>query len=373
MGGGQANSGQASTAAAQQTAANQQDMQISAQNAALQQRMVGTLFGNGSPGSTGTLSGMMNPANLNQKGLNSNYQTQFNEGKDQLAQSTAQQRGSLAQQFANSGATASSTPNGFMADQMNQLSRNQADTQGQMYSGLKGQQYSDALSNFWNANNLASGNAATGAGTSTAAAGNSGSSSASIYGTAGAYHPSQAGQIIGSALGAAGQVGAGMMTGGASTAAGAAAKCPRHGSLILMIDGEELPVEKLKEGDIVKGADGSPCVVESATPYAEMVLRIVTDDDCAVDVSSSHAMITPEGDFVIAFESIGRTVVTKHGSGKIIGVTFIGRAMVYDILTDGLHTYRANGIWAWGVRDKKSDDYLERPENYTKLLALEAR
>src|ERR1700688_4676886 len=105
MGGGQANSGQASTAAAQQTAANTQDMQISAANAARQQQLTNTLFGTGAPGSTGTLSGMLNPANLTQSGLNPAYTAQFNQGKDQIGQSTAQQRGLLAQSFANSGAT----------------------------------------------------------------------------------------------------------------------------------------------------------------------------------------------------------------------------------------------------------------------------
>jgi hypothetical protein len=138
MGGGQANSGQASTAAAQQTAANTQDMQISAANAARQQQLTNTLFGNGSPGSTGTLSGMMNPANLTQTGLNPAYQAQFNQGLNTIGQSTAQQRGQLAQSFANSGATGNSTPTGFQADQMRQLGSSQADQQGQLYSGLIG-------------------------------------------------------------------------------------------------------------------------------------------------------------------------------------------------------------------------------------------
>src|SRR5579871_4564760 len=100
-GGGQANSGQAATAAAQQSAADQQQMQIAGQNSALQQRMVNMLFGNGSPGSTGTLSGMLNPANLTQAGLNPAYKAQFNQGSDQIAQNTANQRGQLARSFAN--------------------------------------------------------------------------------------------------------------------------------------------------------------------------------------------------------------------------------------------------------------------------------
>jgi hypothetical protein len=215
MGGGQANSGQASTAAAQQTAANTQDMQISAANAARQQQLTNTLFGNGSPGSTGTLSGMMNPANLTQTGLNPAYQAQFNQGLNTIGQSTAQQRGQLAQSFANSGATGNSTPTGFQADQMRQLGSSQADQQGQLYSGLIGKQYTDTLNNFWNANNIASGNAATAGSTATQSAGNSGTSSAQIYGTAGQPTPG----ALNSSIGAVGQVGAAAAGKGSKAAA----------------------------------------------------------------------------------------------------------------------------------------------------------
>jgi hypothetical protein len=210
-GGGQSNSQQAATAATQQTQANAQDMAISKQNADLQKRMTDTLFGSGAPGSRGTLSGMLDPASLTQKGLNPAYTTQFNQGSDQLGKDYAAQRGALAQSFANSGATSSSTPTGFQADQMRKLDSSTADSRGQLYSDLVGKQYGDTLSNFWNANNIASGNAATSGSTATNAAGNSGSSSAQIYGTAGQYHPSQFGSIVGSALGAGGQVGAAAM------------------------------------------------------------------------------------------------------------------------------------------------------------------
>jgi hypothetical protein len=204
MGGGQANSAQAAQAAAQQTAASNQDMAISKQNSDLQRRMVDTLFGSGSPGSTGSLTGMLDPKSLNTGAPTGAYKTQWNTAQDQIGRDYANERGSIAQQFANMGATSRSTPTGFQADQMNKLARGEADTRGSTYTNLVGQQHQDALNDFWNANNIASGNAASSGSTATNAAGNSGSSSAALYGTAGQYH---APTTLNSAIGAAGTVG----------------------------------------------------------------------------------------------------------------------------------------------------------------------
>jgi hypothetical protein len=336
MGGsGQANSGQASTAAAQQTAANAQDMQISQQNSALQQRMVNTLFGNGSSGSTGTLSGMMNPANLTQTGLNPAYTAQFNQGKDQLAQSTAQQKGSLAQSFANSGATGSSTPNGFQADQMRQLGSSQADQQGQLYSSLAGSQYNNALNNFWNANNIASGNAATGASTSVGSAGNSGSSSASIYGTAGQQTPG----ALNSFLGAAGQVGAG-------AAAGAAA-CPIDGSMILMADKSLKKVEELVAGDRVMGMDRRGDEVIDIQPTLQKVC-IVTTEHRRVTVSDSHTFERWNGGYAFAMHTLGENLELEGGAAMVIKVEPLQeKVMCRHITLKRTHGYCCDGFWSF--------------------------
>lgn len=354
MGGGQANSGQASTAAAQQTAANNQDMALSKQYGGQEQQIFNTLFGSGGKG--GTLSGMMNPANLTQTNFNPAYQAQWNQAQNNIAQNYSQQKGSLAQSWANSGMSGNNTPSGFQANQMRQLANSEADTRGATYAGLKGQQYSDALNNFWNASNIAAGQQGSATSGSTTGSGNAGSSSSAIYGTAGQYHPNQMLQTVG-------QI-------GAAAAGGATSHCPRKGSRILMLDGEEKAIEKLEPGDVIAGGDGKACVVESSNAYSENMLRIVTSDDCVLDVSPSHALMTPDGGFVIAFESVGAKVVTEHGVAKILGLTFLARGEVYDILTDGSHSYRANGIWGWGVRDDKSDKYLEQPDVYAKLLRM---
>jgi hypothetical protein len=361
MGGGQTNSAQASTAANQQTAANNQDMALSAQYGGQEKQIFNSLFGNGSTGSTGTLSGMMNPANLTQTGLNPAYQAQFNQGINQIGQSTAQQKGALAQSFANSGATGNSTPSGFQADQMRQLGSSQADAQGQLYSGLMGQQYNSALNNFWNANNIAAGGQGSATSGSTSGAGNAGSSSAQIYGTAGQQTPG----ALNSALGAAGAVGA-----GAASAATKAA-CPCAGSMILMADGSEKAVEQLVKGDLLRAISGGTCAVESTLPCPEPVFAISTSDGCTVEASSSHTLVTPENGFVAAFEALARIVMSRGGPTKVTRLVFLGKHPVFDILTDGDHSYCANGLWAFGNGHAESDAYLAQPEIVEMLQRLE--
>src|SRR5271163_3422093 len=178
MGAGQANTAQATQAANQNSAANQQNLALSQQYGGQEQQTFNTLFGNGTPGSSGTLTSMMNPNSLNQASPTGAYQTAYNNASNTLNQSYNNQRGSLAQQWANSGAGSNSTPSGFQANQMRQLGNSQADSQGNLYAGTVAQQHSDALNNFWNANNIAAGGQGAATSGSTSGAGNSGSSSA---------------------------------------------------------------------------------------------------------------------------------------------------------------------------------------------------
>lgn len=333
-GGGQANSGQATAAANQQTAASNQEMQIAKQNSDLQQRMVGMLFGNGKSGSTGTLSQFLDPNSINQKGLNDNYKTQFNEGSDQLGKDYANQRGALAQQFANSGATSSSTPSGFQADQMRKLSGSAADARGSLYSTLKGSQYSDALTNFWNANNLASGNAATALGGANTAAGNSGSSSASIYGTAGQYHPSQTAGVLGSALGAAGSVGAGAMM------------CPADGTLILMANSTVKKVEDVLVGEKVMGIDGLPDEVIDVKPATRKVCMVFTTKRQVV-VSDEHTFSRYNGGYAFAARSLGESLDVEGEPQLVIEVRPLAdQKMCRHIMLRRSHGYSCSGFWS---------------------------
>lgn len=334
-GGGQANSGQASTAAAQQTAANNQDMALSAQNAAVQKRMVNTLFGNGSLGSSGTLTGMMNPASLTQTNFNPAYQAQWNADKNNVNQNYAQQRGSLAQQWANSGLGTNNTPSGFQANQMRTLGNSQADTLGATYAGLKGQQYSDALNNFWNANNIASGNAATAGSTATGAAGNAGSSSAQIYGTAGQYHAPAFASAVGSGLQAGGSV-------------GAAAMCPAEGSRILMSDGSWKPIENLQKGDYVLGADNRPDELIAETQASVQEVCEVHSIKSKVKVSLTHAFIRSQGGYAIAAKCLGDLIETDDSPNTcVVEVKLSGERMIcFHLFLKRSHSYNVEGFWS---------------------------
>jgi Hom_end-associated Hint len=288
---------------------------------------------------------MMNPANLTQTGLNPAYTAQFNQGKDQIAQSTAQQKGALAQSFANSGATGSSTPNGFQADQMRQLGSSQADQQGQLYSGLMGSQYNNALNNFWNANNIASGNAATGASTSTAAAGNSGSSSASIYGTAGQQTPS----TLNSVLGAVGTAGAGVAQGiGTAQAANYANGCPVDGSLILMSDGSHKKVEEIGVGDSVMGMDRRGDEVIGIEPTLQSVCTVATEHK-RVTVSISHTFERWNGGYSFALKTLGENLELEDGAGGMIisVIPLLHKRMCRHILLKRSHGYCCDGFWSF--------------------------
>ena len=146
MGGGQANKEQATASFNTSQAASAQDLALSKQNQGYQQQAHDALFGK--PGGTGgSLTGFMDPSSLNKAGLGGNYQTQYNEGTNTLAKNYANQRGSLAQSWANRGATGSGVPSGFQADQERKLGSDQADSQGGLYANLSAQQHSDALNN----------------------------------------------------------------------------------------------------------------------------------------------------------------------------------------------------------------------------------
>lgn len=339
-GGGQSNSAQASQAASQQTAADQQQMAIAGQNAALQQRMVNTLFGNGSPGSKGTLSSFLDPTSLTSTKFNPAYQAQWNQDQSQIAKNYAQQRGTLAQSWANSGMGANNTPSGFQADQMRKLSSSEADTRGATYAGLKGSQYQDALNNFWNASNLASGNAATGVGAATKALGDAGSSSAQIYGTAGQYHPSPWGNVLGSAIGAGGAMGSAGIT-------AAGQQCPAEGSQIRMADYTRKPIEELKKFDLIQGIDGKPDeLVEDPQPSVQEVCEVLTTDG-KVRVSLTHALVRKAGGYAIAARALGDMVETDWGPRPIIEVKMTGERLVcFHLFLKRSHSYNVDGFWS---------------------------
>jgi hypothetical protein len=327
MGGGshQVNSGQATGSYNAGQGAIGQDTALANSNAAFQKAMQDRLFGAGGKG--GTLSGMMDPASLNTGAPTGAYKTAWNNSQNQIASDFANQKGSLAQSFANMGAGTRSTPNGFQADQMNKLSRGEADTRGATYTGLVGQQHQDALNNFWNANNLAGGQAANSTSASVGAAGNAGNTAANLYGVAGKQK----------------QTGTSAATGITESAL-----CPASGSPILMADHTIKKVEELRKGDKLLGIDGEvEELIDDPVPSEPSECVFVQTREFAALVSLTHTFARSRGGYAFAAKCVGLELATQTGPQAVLsGELWPEKLSCWRLLTSRSHTYNVGGIWS---------------------------
>jgi len=141
------------------------------------------------------------------------------------------------------------------------------------------------------------------------------------------------------------------LTGASIEAAGniAAAICPARGSLYLVPGDREVPVETLKVGEEITGIDGEAQVIEEIQTAQAPILRVVTANGFTARNSRVHAFALPAGGFVVAIHALGKTLLTTTGKGKVISVEDDGVDTVFNVITNGSHTYRADGIWALGV------------------------
>jgi hypothetical protein len=204
LGGGQANSGQASQAAGNANAASQQNLALSNAAGSRYNSLMNSMFGTGAPGSTGTLSGFLNPNSMNVTTPTGAYKLNYEQTVNQTANAAQQGQANVIRQAANNGLGLSSPA---VAEQALQSNLATANMKGQDFSQAVTQQHNDAMNNFWNASNLASGGAAQGIQSGVAGATGAGQTAANVYGTAGEYHTSPATAIAGSALQAGGQAG----------------------------------------------------------------------------------------------------------------------------------------------------------------------
>lgn len=152
------------------------------------------------------------------------------------------------------------------------------------------------------------------------------------------------------------ELGQGLIQSGAN----AAGLCPAEGSLYMMADGTEKAVELLKMGDMLNGIDGEPEMIEEIQTAHCPILRVETDDGFVSRSSRTHAFAQPIGGFVVAMHSMGKTILTAKGRGKVVRVDYDGEGTVYNVITDGSHTYRADGIWALGVGEAERHVSMEK-------------
>lgn len=328
MGGGPkpVNSGQSAVSAADAHSASSQSLSQAQYNQNLQKRMVDTLFGNGGAGSTGSLTKFLDPKLLDSANLSGAYKSGYNQSTNQLAKDYSNQKGSLAQSWANRGMGSGSTPSGFQADQERKLGSSEADTRGQMFTGALGQQHGEALSNFWNANNVASGNAANSSGAAAKNAEAAGSTAANIFSTAG----KQA------------QTGTSAQTGITE-----AALCPTSGMKILMADKTWKPVEELQKGDNIFGLDGvADQLIEVELSRPQHVCDVATNFR-SVRVSVTHCFERTAGGYAIAGSSKGDEVQTMNGTERIVSVDLLAELQVcYRLSTRRAHGYVVEGFFS---------------------------
>lgn len=140
---------------------------------------------------------------------------------------------------------------------------------------------------------------------------------------------------------------------GISALGGAAggAMCPAEGSLYLMADGTELPVENLKVGERIAGIDDEAQEIEEIQSGLAQIVRVVTENGCVARNSLTHAYALPRGGFTVAAKALGKIILTALGASKIVRVELDGVGRVFNVITNGSHTYRADGVWALGVGD----------------------
>ena len=157
------------------------------------------------------------------------------------------------------------------------------------------------------------------------------------------------------------ELGQGLITGADNAVT---AFCPAKGSLYMMADGSEKLVENLEPGEYLAGIDGEPELIERVQIAEVPILRIQTDTGFTARCSASHAFAQPIGGFVEALRSMGKILLTSTGRGKVVSVEWFGSDTVYNVITDGSHTYRADGIWAIGMGEFEGAATAEEAVSY---------
>jgi hypothetical protein len=100
---------------------------------------------------------------------------------------------------------------------------------------------------------------------------------------------------------------------------------------------------------LIAGIDGEPQVIEEIQSAKIDTVVVTTENGYAAHNSLIHAYALPKGGFTVAAKSLGKTILTESGPSKVIKVEPAGKAWVFNVITNGSHTYRADGVWALGV------------------------
>ena len=340
----QVNPAQAGAADSGASAAAAQSAGLSDVNNQEHQTLFNTLFGDPTrTGSSGSLSGFLDPNRLKVDRPGGTYGLQWNQAQDQIGKNYADQRGRLAENSANRGFSGG-LPSGFEEDQSRKLAAAEADSRGQAFTNLAGRSYEDAKSNFWNAANIANGQSAGTDGAALQGAGQAGQTYSNLYGTAGRQASSNGfGSALGSKLGTA----------------GGAVLCPALGALITMFDGTGKKVEDLEAGDsILQFGGGKATLTANPSHSIQRCVEISTDCGRHTVVGRNHAFVLKSGGYQDAEASVTERVLCLGKSGgsngadtgdrdeEITSAVNTADRAVFLLELGGNHTYLCDGFWS---------------------------
>jgi hypothetical protein len=300
------------------------------QNTAYAKQAHDILFG--ADGKSGNLSKFLDPTSLDVSGPTGTYGLQYKQAVGNIAKQSQDVRGSISRYNANRG-FGSNAPAGFTEDQQRRAAEGQVSQQGAAFTDYAGKSYQDALQNFWNASNIATGSGAAATNAAISADSAAANNYANLYGTASQPRPSALGGIIGSGLQAGGAV-------------GAAAMCHCEDSRILMHDGTEKFVQDLRKGMDLRGIDGRACpLLEDPRVVVRQAVKVATLHS-STRVSVEHTFALPLGGYEFAFKSRALNVRFKEEIATVLEVEEIGPQPVYVLEIGGSHSYRGDGFWA---------------------------
>jgi hypothetical protein len=197
------------------------------------------------------------------------------------------------------------------------------------------------LNNFWNANNIASGQTAGARSGALQGSADAGRDYTDIYGTAGKQ--AQPNNILPTVLGA------GLQAGGALGSAGitsAAAACPARGSRIRTKAGEVL-VEHLRKGAQIYQSEGNYQTLEAdPVPVFAPCVTVITNNKKRTTVSSTHSFMAFRGGYHQANEALHQKIMMPKDHCVVIAVTPAGELEVFPLKVGGNHTYLCDGLWS---------------------------
>lgn len=320
-----------STASAGANAASQAQANLANQQSAYGKQFHDQLFG--TDGHSGTLTPFMDPAKLEAVGPQGVYADQYKAAVGQNAKAGQNVLAQVNRNLASRGF--GNAPSGFAADEARKTMLDTADANQGAYLDQAGKSHNEALSNFWDATNLASGNAATATNAAIQANSSAAGTYANLYNTASTPQPSALGSIVGGGLQAGGQIGA------------AAMMCPAAGSKIRLLDGTDKLAEELQQGDVLLGIDGEGCEI-LIQPSARNVWTVTTtlNGGAQSTTSQSHAWVRAKGGYVEAQHGSGATVALDGGSALIESVADAGYRDVFPLTLSGSNSYLCDGIWS---------------------------